>query len=78
MMKTFDVWSDRLYEENPEKFNRCLETVWGNHSRDFGRRSIKDIERFLSLYFEGEVKVLKVSYGENASNGYPYWRFTIR
>ena len=72
------VYSDRLYEWNPKKFFECQIAVWGDYSQMFGSRKKSDIQKFLSLYFGRDLKLLKIECEENASNGYPYWVFHFR
>ena len=69
------VYSDRLWQWDSKKYDRCCNEVWGNEGQYFNNRKSKDIERFLSLYFEKEVKLTVIMQGCNVSNGYPYWIF---
>lgn len=69
------VYSDRLWQWDSKKYDRCCNEVWGNEGQYFNNRKPKDIERFLSLYFEKEVKLTVIMQGCNVSNGYPYWIF---
>ena len=75
---TSSVYSDRLFQWNPEKYNRCSREVWNNEGQDFSARVPDDIEKFLRKYFEKEDLVLcQILQGENHSSGYPVWRFDI-
>lgn len=69
------VYSDRLYQWNSEKYNECYQKVWGNKGQQFYNRSSEDIQKFLSLYFDKEIKLTVVMEGCNVSNGFPYWVF---
>ena len=69
------VYSDRLFQWNYDKFNRCCQEVFKNQGQYFSERDPKEIEKFLSLYFEKEVKLMAITQGCNASTGYPYWVF---
>ena len=73
------VYSDRLFEWNFTKYNRCCEQVWGNHGQFFYNRTPNEIEQFLRLYYEKDNLVLtKVELCHNVSNGYPIWVFSFR
>lgn len=80
-MKNYDegkahvVYSDRLWEWDSKKYNKCCREVFGNQGQFFSNRKPEDIERFLSLYFGKEVKLTAILQGCNAGNGYPYWVF---
>lgn len=75
---TSSVYSDRLFQWNPEKYNRCSREVWNNEGQDFSARVPDDIEKFLRKYCEKEDLVLcRILQGENQSSGYPVWRFDI-
>ena len=69
------VYSDRLYQWNAKKFNECCNIVWNNSRQYFSNRTPEEIEKFLSLYFTKEIKLVAIYEYENASNGFPYWRF---
>jgi hypothetical protein len=69
------VYSDRLWQWDYNKYDKCCMEVWGNRGQYFSNRSVKDIEKFLSLYFEKEVSLTALMEGCNVSNGYPYWIF---
>lgn len=73
--KVLDVYSDRLWEWDPEKFGDCHEKVFGTRGQGFNRKDTEGISRFLSLYFGENVRVIRVFEEVNAFNGYPYWRF---
>lgn len=72
-------YSDRMYEWDCEKFDRCIMEVWptGNHGQYFSRDRVEDIKKFLDLYFGYPVTVHGVLQGCNVSSGYPYWIFVF-
>jgi len=72
------TYSDRLWQQNPEKFKKYCKQVWEDEGQIFSYRDSKGIEKFLSLYFEREVKLTAIMEGYNVSNGYPYWVFFYR
>lgn len=69
------VYSDRLISWDHEKFNKCCMEVFNNKGQNFNNRKPKDIEKFLSLYFDKDIKLTAIEEGCNVSNGYPYWIF---
>lgn len=69
------VYSDRLWQWNYQKYNDCCQRVWGDQAQVFYDRVPEDIQKFLSLYFNKEVKLTVIMQGCNVSNGYPYWVF---
>ena len=69
------VYSDRLYQWDWKRFNKCCEEVFGNSGQYFDNRKPEDIEKFLSLYFGKTVKLHVVMQYCNQSTGFPYWRF---
>lgn len=79
--KSFDakesnaVYSDRLFQWNYEKYNKCCQEVFKNEGQYFDKREPKEIENFLSMYFEKKIKLTAVVQGCNQATGYPYWVF---
>lgn len=69
------VYSDRLYQWDSEKYNRCCQEVFANKGQQFYQREPKEIEKFLSMYFEERIKLTAVMQGCNQSSGFPYWIF---
>lgn len=69
------VYSDRLYQWDYEKYNRCCKEVFENQGQQFYQREPKEIERFLSMYFDKEIKLTAIMQGCNQSSGFPYWIF---
>lgn len=72
------VYSDRLYQWDSEKYDRCCMEVWNDRRQVFNRSSPKEIQKFLSLYFGETVKLTGIEKGCNVSTGYPYWVFYYR
>jgi len=73
------VYSDRLWQMNPKKYDSCCMKVWGNEGQTFYGREFNDIEKFLKLYTENNDLILcRVLQTENVSNGYPLWRFDYK
>lgn len=69
-------YSDRLYQWDWEKYNKCHKEVWGNEGQMFCNYDFANIEKFLNLYYPNRnLKLIYVEQQENASNGFPYWRF---
>lgn len=73
--KSQTVYSDRLKQWDWEKYNNCCETVWHNQGQYFDQRTPEDIEKFLCLYFDKQIKLTAITQGCNVSSGYPYWVF---
>lgn len=69
------LYSDRLWQWDSDKYNKCNNEVFGNTSQYFNISEHKKIEKFLSLYLDKPVKLVKIKEEINVSNGYPYWRF---
>lgn len=69
------VYSDRLWQWDSGKYDKCCQEVFGDTGQYFSRRKPEDIERFLSLYFGDEIELLAILEGCNQGNGYPYWIF---
>lgn len=73
--KGHTVYSDRLIQWDYNKFNKCCQQVWNNTGQYFDNRKPNDIEKFLSKYFDKEIKLTAIMEGCNISSGYPYWIF---
>lgn len=69
------AYSDRLYQWNPEKYNRLCKKHFGDVSQYWNERSLEKIEKFLREYFRKKLTVVKIVTGENRATGYPYWVF---
>lgn len=69
------IYSDRLRQWDSEKYTKCSLEVWGNVGHYFDGREPEEIEKFLSLYMNNDIKLTGIEEGCNVSNGYPYWIF---
>ncbi len=70
------LYSDRLYQQNPERFSRVSKKVWGDDGQDFNQRKPEQIEEFLRILFDDEtVELVAVIQGCNIHNGNPLWAF---
>ena len=69
------VCSDRLLQWDYEKYQRCCNAIFGNTGQMFNDREPKQIEQFLSLYFEQKIKLTAIMQGCNHASGFPYWVF---
>ena len=73
--KSSAVYSDRLFQWDYKKYNKCCQEVFANDGQYFYNRDPNKIEKFLSMYFEKEIKLTAVTQGCNQATGYPYWVF---
>lgn len=73
--KDYVVWSDRLHQWDHEQYDKCCQEVFGNTGQYFGNREPKEIEKFLSVYFEREIKLTAITQCCNQASGFPYWGF---
>lgn len=78
MKPTGSAYSDRLFQWDSEKYNRCSEKHFGDRSHYWYNREPDAIQKFLSDYFGFEVILCKVETQKNHSNGYPLWYFEYR
>jgi bisphosphoglycerate-dependent phosphoglycerate mutase len=69
------VYSDRMYQWDHKKYEGCIKAIWTDCRQHFSDSNPKDIESFLSLYFDKKIKLTAIMEGCNVSNGYPYWIF---
>jgi hypothetical protein len=73
------VYSDRLWQGD---YNKCEASINSIRSTDpqqrFRNDDPKQVEQFVSLYYNKQVEVTAIVEGCNASNGYPYWIFYFR
>lgn len=74
------VYHDRMMQWDWGKYHAAAETVWPVKTcpHYFDGKNAKDIEKFLSIYFDKKVKLTAIMKGCNVSNGYPYWIFVYR
>jgi hypothetical protein len=71
-------YSDRLYQQDWKKYNKCCQEVFGNQGQYFDERDPKLTEKFLCLFYEKQVKLCWIEEHCNVSNGYPLWLFGCR
>lgn len=80
--QTTDYWvyDDRMRQWDWDKYHSAAKTVWPVNTRPhyFDGKSERDIEKFLSIFFDKKVKLTAIMKGCNVSNGYPYWIFVYR
>lgn len=69
------VYSDRLYQWDYEKYNKCCHEVFKVKGQHFGKADPKNIEKFLSMYFDKDIKLKAVTQGCNQADGNAYWVF---
>lgn len=69
------VYSDRLWEWDSAKYNRCCQEVFKNTGQRFNSREPEQINKFLNLYFEKKIKLTAILQGCNQWSGFPYWIF---
>ena len=67
------VDTDRLINWDNKKYEECCMKVWHNRGQSFGKRSLPEIQEFLSLYFERKVTVYGIIENTSTVNGHPYW-----
>jgi len=68
-------YSDRMLQWDIEKFERCLQEVFGNQKQYFDDRDPKDIEKFLIKYFGHKLKLVAIEKCCYFPTGYPIWIF---
>lgn len=72
----FTLHSDRLFQEDSDKFNILSKKHFGNYSQEFFRRYPNAIQNFLREFTNREhLKVVKILECCNFANGFPYWAF---
>ena len=70
------VYSDRLWQWDYNKYNECMQKVFGNQKQMFDNNDNNKIEQMLRLYMNNpKLKLILVMKYCNWSNGYPVWRF---
>lgn len=68
--------SDHMYRREPERFNELVKKHFKDPGHYFDSRSEESIQSFLRDYFQiPELILVKLERYENASSGFPYWRF---
>ncbi|MFS1429230.1 hypothetical protein LMH73_019290 [Vibrio splendidus] len=72
------VWSDRIRQQNPKKFNKSCNEVWGNDGHDFDTRQPDEIERFLQVLFDNnDIKLNCIVETCDHSSGISLWHFSF-
>ena len=69
------VYTDRLLQWDRKKHDALCKKHFGNEAQYWGGRSPETIQAFLCEYYDKNILLCKIDELENASNGYPYWRF---
>ncbi len=72
------VYSDRLVQWDYKKHNDLCQKHFGNQGQYWSGRDSSKIEAFLSEYIGKDIILCRIEELENASNGYPYWRFDYK
>lgn len=70
------LYSDRLFQWDPKKYNQICRDVFDNEGQYWNSRSPKDTEKFLQLYLDDPTVTLQwIIEGCNPGSGFPYWVF---
>jgi len=69
------VYSDRLWQWDSQKYDKCCQEVFKNTGQMFSGRNPEGIQRFLSIYFDKEIRLTAILRGCNQWSGFPYWVF---
>lgn len=70
------VYSDRLFQWDPEKHDGLCLKYFGNTRQYWDNRSPELIEQYLRDYTNKPELILgRITQETNQSSGYPYWRF---
>ena len=69
------VYSDRLWQWDSKKYDKCCQEVFKNTGQKFNSRNPEGIQRFLSMYFDKEVRLTAILCGCNYATGFPYLVF---
>ena len=72
------VDSDRMFQQDSEKFDSLCLDIWGNTSTCFGNRLPEEIQLFLERYFDKRILLTGIMEACNFATGYPYWTFFYR
>lgn len=71
------VYSDRIREWDQNKYNEVCKVIWpGVAHATMGYHASRDpdtVERFLSLYFDKNIKLTGIEEACNYANGYRYY-----
>ncbi len=77
-LTTDTVYSDRMWEWSPDKFNACHVRVWDELGQFFNCRKPKRVEEFLHAYFGISLDLTGIEAGCDFQNGNPYWVFYFK
>lgn len=69
------IYSDRLYQWHSQKHDDLCEKYFHNQGQYWDDREPELIQSFLSDYLGHNIILTKITREENASTGYPYWKF---
>lgn len=69
------VYSDRLRQWDEDKYTRCCKEAFTKQGQYLSEMPPEEIEKFLALYFDKNIKLTAIEQACNVSNGYPYWIF---
>lgn len=69
------VYSDRMGMWDYEKFKELYQKVFNEMGHYFGNKNPENVEQFLKLFFDREIKLTAIMQGCNKSNGNQYWIF---
>lgn len=73
---THDVYSDRLFQWNYEKYNALCQKHFSDRSQYWSDRAPENIEAFLREYFDKPFLALQtIHLYTNNATGYPVWQF---
>lgn len=72
---TGSMYSDRMYQWGPAKYNAAATKVFGDQRQVFHGTSPEQFEQFLCAYLEKPVKLVRVIEHCNQATGFPLWYF---
>jgi hypothetical protein len=75
---TDTVYSDRMWQWSPEKFEACHVRAFDKGGQFFDSRKPEKVEKFLQYYFGINLDLTGIEEGCNFGNGNPYWVFYFK
>ena len=75
---TGSCYSDRLYQQDPTKFDELSKKHFGNESQHWNNRPVSQIECFLKDFIGRKVEIIEIQEQCNQSSGYPLWFFAYK
>lgn len=75
---TDTVYSDRMWEWSPEKFDACHVRAFDEGGQFFDNRKPELAEKFLQYYYGIDLELTGIEAGCNFANGNPYWVFYFK